>query len=58
MSCEFSRRRMDGNVSVSAAGWNGSSVDGSITVSRRELPMFFYLAMVNEGETAHEGARR
>ena len=49
---------MDGNVPVSAAGWNGSSADGSIAVSRRELSMLLYLAMVNEGETAHEGRGR
>lgn len=59
MFCEFSRRRMDGNVPVSTAGRNRSGVDGSITAGRREFSMFFDLAMVNEGETAHErGGRR
>lgn len=58
MFCEFSRRRMDGNVPVSAAGRNRSGVDGSITAGRREFSMFFDLAMVNEGETAHEGGGR
>lgn len=58
MFCEFSRRRMDGNVPVSTTGRNRSGVDGSITAGRREFSMFFDLAMVNEGETAHEGGGR
>lgn len=55
--CEFVRRRMDGNVPISAAGRNRNCVDGFVLAGGREFPMLVYLAMVNEGEATHEGRR-